>query len=77
MGNGNGNGTVYISRDELKEIVEKALGMKFPSDAEVIIGGPIMDYAEGELHIGFAWDSTDCSPIEWATGKPDWLGDGK
>ncbi len=74
---GNAEGTVTIGRDELRLIVEKALGHKIPEDAEVIFGGPEMDYAEGALSIGYAWDNSDCSPIEWATGKPSWLGDGK
>lgn len=71
----NGSGTVTIPLKDLREIVEKALGTKFPEAAEVVIGGPII--VEGDLQIGFAWDTDDRSPLEWATGKPYWLGDGK
>lgn len=70
-----GAGTVTITYKELREIVEKALGTTFPRDAEVVIGGPIV--VSADLQIGYAWDTDDCSPTEWETGKPNWLGDGK
>ena len=73
----NATGTVRISREVLRKILESALGATIPEDAEVVIGGPEMDYAEGELRLGYAWDNDDSSPIEWVTGKPHWLGDGK
>ncbi len=75
---GNASGTVTIPHEEIVQIVAKALGNGIPTDAEIVFGGIQFDGdGKGGLEIGYAWDNSDCSPIEWASGKPSWLGDGK
>jgi hypothetical protein len=69
---GNGVGSVRIPKAALKEMIEKALGAEFPSDASIRFGNPSVS-DEDELVIDYAFDTDDCDPTEWADGQPDWL----
>ena len=61
-----GEATIYVSKEQLKELLEEAGGITLPRDACVVYGG-FRITEEEELEFSVAWDATDNHPCDWAT----------
>ncbi len=65
----NGTGEVTISLEDWFAFLTRYTSVD--TDAGFVFGKP--EVRDDELVVPFAFDTDECHPRDWASGKPDWM----